>query len=329
MNLKNKINTFPKTPGIYLMKDKNNNIIYVGKSKKLQERVKSYFINSKNHSRKVQRMVKGIHDIEIINTDTELDALLLECEYIKNLKPIYNVLMKNHENYSYIKIDKKKKYPYLEVVSEINDDSIYFGPYSKHAKLEAIKDIINESYKIRKCKKMNKCFNYDLGRCLGPCRGAITKDEYNDKIENIISDLNGDTNYIFDTLNQNIKKEINNLNFEKASDIKDNIDKIKSLLSKQEAINNTLQDKKILLWTKLNELSYKIYIINKGKIIKTEVKDKHIFDKLDKKTYLNDLIKENNNDKLDKNSIDKYDIDFINIIYNYIKYNKDISYIEI
>ena len=109
MNLKEKIDNLPKTPGIYMMKDKYGDIIYVGKSKKLKERVKSYFVNSKNHSRKVKRMVKNIKDLDVILTDTELDALILECEMIKKIRPMYNKLLKNYENYSYIKINKKYK----------------------------------------------------------------------------------------------------------------------------------------------------------------------------------------------------------------------------
>ena len=130
MDLKEKIESLPKTPGIYMMKDKYGDIIYVGKSKKLKERVKSYFVNSKNHSRKVKRMVNNICDIDFILTDTELDALLLECEMIKKIRPMYNKLMKNHENYSYIKINKNIDYPYLQVVKEIDDNSEYSGPIS-------------------------------------------------------------------------------------------------------------------------------------------------------------------------------------------------------
>ena len=109
MNLKEKIDNLPKTPGIYMMKDKYGDVIYVGKSKKLKERVKSYFVNSKNHSRKVKRLVKNIEDLDVILTDTELDALILECEMIKKIRPMYNQLLKNHENYSYIKINKNIK----------------------------------------------------------------------------------------------------------------------------------------------------------------------------------------------------------------------------
>lgn len=320
MNLKEKINSFPKTPGIYLMKDKNNNIIYVGKSKKLQDRIKSYFTNSKNHSRKIQRMVKGIHDIEIIKTDTELDALLLECEYIKKIKPMYNTLMKNHENYSYIKIDTNKDYPYLEVAKEIDDNSIYFGPYTKLSNLEKIKEILNENYKLRRCKKMNKCINYDLNKCIGPCRDKISKDEYDKIIKLVISDLKGESYNILSILKDNMNKEIESLNFEKASKIKDDMDKIKSLINKQKVINSSIDKNIKIALNEVSEDTYKIYIIYRGKIIKSEIVKKDVIDKIDKEKYIKENVDEKNyiNDDINE-CVDKYDLDFMNIIYNYIK----------
>ena len=178
MNLKEKIDNLPKTPGIYMMKDKYGDVIYVGKSKKLKERVKSYFVNSKNHSRKVKRMVKNIEDLDVILTDTELDALILECEMIKKIRPMYNQLLKNHENYSYIKINKNIKYPYIEVSKEIEDYSLYFGPYTMDKKLDEIVSIISREYKTRTCKIMNKCIKYDLNKCIGPCREIVSKEDY-------------------------------------------------------------------------------------------------------------------------------------------------------
>lgn len=335
MDIKEKINSFPKTPGIYFMKDKENNIIYIGKSKKLQDRVKSYFVNSSYHSRKVQRMVKGIKDIEIITTDTELDALLLECKMIKKFKPMYNKLMKNHENYGYLKIDKNIEYSYLQVVEEINDDSLYFGPYATEKKLEEIKEIINEAYGLRKCKKMIKCFNYDLKKCIGPCRNNISKEDYNKIIEKLITDLNGETRYIFKILQNKMEEEINKLNFEKAQEIKSNIDKVNSLFNKIEIIDNSMNED-ILAWIKLNEKQYKIYVIRRGNLIKDEIMDIDLFNNIDKNKYLDENLKKyelenmnvQSNDNIQiNNTIDKYDIDFINIIYSYIKYNKDIEYI--
>ena len=322
MDLKEKINSFPKTPGIYMMKDKDGNIIYVGKSKKLQERIRSYFVNSKSHSRKVQRMVKNIYDIEIKTTDTELDALLLECEMIKKIRPIYNKLMKNHENYSYFKIDKNIDYPYIQVVDEIDDDNLYFGPYTIGRKLENIKEIIEKAYKTRSCKRMTKCFKYDLGKCVGPCRDIISKDDYNNIINNIISDLNLETKNIVKILEDNMKSEINKLNFEKAANIKEDIDSVNILFNRQDIINNITKNESILAWINLDG-NYKIYVIQNGKLIKSEIIKCIEFDNLDKEKYY----KENKVKSEENKIIDKFDIDFINIIYSYIRYNKDIKYI--
>lgn len=329
MNLKDKINTFPKTPGVYIMKDKNGEPIYVGKSKTLQSRIKSYFINSKAHSRKIQRMVKGIYDIDIINTDTELDALLLECKMIKEIKPIYNKLMKNHENYLYLKINNSIKYPYLEVVNEMNDNSLYFGPYAIGKKLYEIKDIINQTYKLRGCKRMKKCIKYDLSQCLGPCRNAIDEQDYQKKINEIISDLKGYSKNILTNLEDRMKSEINLLNFEKASELKENIDMINTLFNKQNIINETIYKENILAWIKINCEYYKIYIIKNGKLVDCEVLKIRQFEKIEKKDYffykLNLLDQKTISNKGIIN--EKYDLDFIIIINSYIKHSKEIMYV--
>lgn len=325
MNLKDKINSFPKTPGIYMMKDKYGDVVYVGKSKKLKERVKSYFVNSKNHSRKVKRMVKNIYDIEIILTDTELDALLLECELIKEIRPMYNQLMKNHENYSYIKVDKNIEYPYLEVAKEIDDDSVYLGPYTMDKKLDEIINIISREYKIRTCKIMNKCIKYDLNKCIGPCRDTMNKEEYNKLIDEIINDLNNSSENLITILNEKMQDEISNLNFEKAKDINHEIGLLKSLSHKQDIINNANENKLILAWINLNNENIKIYLIKGAKLLKSEIINIEDFE-------LNNLIykiKEKiirNEENTDEELVDKYYIDFANIVYSYIKSNKDINY---
>lgn len=330
MDLKEKIKTFPKTPGIYLMKDSNGDIIYIGKSKRLQDRIKSYFVNSNSHSRKVQRMVKGIFDIDIIQTDTELDALLLECDMIKKIRPMYNKLMRNPENYVYLKIDKDLEYPYLQVVKEVEDESLYFGPYTISKKMEDIKIIINETYKIRSCKKMTKCFKYDLGKCIGPCRNNISKEDYSQIIQKLIFDLQGYGNNIFEILNKDMQTEVEKLNFEKAAQIKQNIDSIKSLFNRQNIINNNLVKGNILSWIKLDEEKYKVYVIKNGLLIYSEYIQIDKFEKLDKEKFFTDKINNLNieNNIYGKNIIiDKLNIDHVNIIYSYIKYNNEINYI--
>ncbi|MGL5345767.1 MAG: GIY-YIG nuclease family protein [Peptostreptococcaceae bacterium] len=325
-DIKLKIKNIPSLPGVYLMKDKENNIIYIGKSKCLDKRVKSYFVNSSSHSKKVQRLVKTIYEIEIITTDTELDALLLECKLIKKYKPMYNKLMKNHENYSYLKINNNIEFPYIEVTNSISDSAVYYGPYMREAKLDEIKDIINETLKIRQCKRMSKCFKYDLNRCEGPCRGKIKQKEYNKLIDKLISDLKGNSNYIIEALQETLQIEIKNLNFEKAAQIQDSIQKINRLLNRQAIINNS--DKEILAWIKISDNSdYKLYVIKNGRLIKSEIINYNTLNTLDKEKYLK-ITLEKYKDEDENKEIEKSDIDFINIIYNYIKYNKDIEYIS-
>lgn len=325
MDLKEKIDNLPKTPGIYMMKDKYGDIIYVGKSKKLKERVKSYFTNSKNHSKKVKRMVKNIEDLDVILTDTELDALLLECEMIKKIRPMYNQLMKNHENYSYIKINKNINYPYIEVSKEVEDDSLYLGPYTMDKKLDEIVNIISREYKIRTCKIMNKCIKYDLNKCVGPCREIISRKDYNIIIDKIINDLNNSNENLINILNKKMQDEISKLNFEKANDINHDISLLKSLSYKQNIINNANENKLILAWINLDNENIKIYIIKGAKLLKSEIIKIENF-------KLNDLIykiKENilkDNEDIDEEVVDKYYIDFANIVYSYIKNNKDINY---
>ena len=324
--IKLKLKNIPSLPGVYLMKDKDNNIIYVGKSKSLDKRVKSYFINSSSHSNKVKRLTNAIYDIEIITTDTELDALLLECKLIKKYKPMYNKLMKNHENYSYLKINNNIEFPYIEVTNSISDSSVYYGPYMREAKLDEIKDIINETLKIRQCKRMSKCFKYDLNKCEGPCRGKIKQEEYNKLIGKLISDLKGNSSYIIEILQENLQREIKNLNFEKAAQIQDSIQKINRLLNRQSIINNSY--KYILAWIKINDNNgYKLYVIKNGRLIKSEILNYNTLNTLDKEEYLKMTLGEYKDEYVNK-EIEKFDIDFINIIYNYIKYNKDIEYIS-
>lgn len=145
MDLKEKVKKLPSSPGVYLMKDSLNNVIYVGKSKNLKNRVGSYFINSKSHSPKILKLVQNLKDFEYKITDTEFEAFLLECELIKKIKPAYNRLMKNPKSYSYIKIILNEKYPSIEISHESNetDGNIYFGPYSR-------KNIVEKDFMVLK-----------------------------------------------------------------------------------------------------------------------------------------------------------------------------------
>lgn len=333
MDLKEKVKKLPQTPGVYLMKDKDKNIIYIGKSKCLKNRVSQYFTLSYAPSKKITRMIKFIDDIEIIKTDTELDALLLECKLIKEIQPMYNTLMKNDKKYAYLKIDISDEYPSLELCIEKNDNSLYFGPYTSMHKLEFIAEVLIKYFKIRKCKgasKLKGCINYDLEFCLGPCKNK-DKSTYSKSIDKLINTLNGKDKDILDDLDSKMIKAIKNLDFESASKYKDEIEALKVIIQKSKAINYIKQSKAILLKANVDNDYKKIYIL-KGidvlysKLIKIEdVKSYNFEDEL--LDNIDSII--NTSYESNGNYIKKEEVDISNIIYSYIKYNEDCSYIAI
>ena len=190
-----KYNDF-KYKDYFLMKDKFDNIIYVGKAKILKNRVRQYFQSSKNHSSKVKSMVKNIDKFEYIITDSELEALILECNLIKKYKPKYNVLLRDDKTYPYIKVTTNEDFPrVLKVRKVIKDKAKYFGPYTNTTAVNDTLDIIKNIYPIRTCNidieraiktNMRPCLNLHIKRCVGPCTGNVTKEEYNKMIEEII-----------------------------------------------------------------------------------------------------------------------------------------------
>lgn len=330
MDLKEKVKNLPNTPGVYLMKDIDENIIYVGKSKKLKNRVSQYFTPSYAPSRKITRMINFINDIEIIYTDSELDALLLECELIKKIQPMYNTLMKNDNKYSYIKIDMKEEYPTIEVVHEKDDDSLYFGPYTSAHKLENIAQILLKHFKLRKCiNKLKGCLNYDLGICMGPCRNKNAT-QYNKSLKLLIETLKGNDDSIISVLEKEMQICIMNLNFEEAQRYKDDIDSIKSISSKSKSINFIRENYNVLAITNMNEDRKKVYLL-KGKEVKfTKIlHDKYIKNKKNTQTIIDEIkpyldFKYN---KITNTTIEKEELDICTIIYNYLKYSKDCKYL--
>lgn len=328
-SIKEKIKKLPKKPGIYMMKDLNGNIIYVGKSKSLRDRVKSYFTNTDSHSRKIKRMVKNIADISIIITDTELDALMLECEKIQEIKPMYNTLMKKYENYKYIKVDLYKNLG-IHIVDDIGDGCTYLGPYTMDKKLEEYKKILEEYYKLPNCKKYTKCLRYDLNKCIGPCRNIENEKKFKEILKSISNNFEEFNLHFVKELNYKMEKEITLLNFEQANEIKKYIDLISSILKKQKIINKLNENKDILAWISLNENVYKLYLIINGSIVYSEIIDiTKINNNFKNELILNISIKKIKYKENSMKKIDKSNIDYINIIYNYIEKSEDISYIYI
>ena len=264
MKLKEKVKKLPETPGVYFMKDKDGNVIYIGKSNCLKNRVSQYFIPSYAPSKKITKMISFINDIEIITTDTELDALILECKLIKKIKPMYNTLMNNDKRYAYIKVNIDKEYPDIECALQKIDNNLYFGPYTSLSKLGDIVNILNKYFKIRSCKgymKKKGCINYDLGFCIAPCK-FNDKKNYNILIEKLINTLNGKDDSIISDLKKKMDQATKSLNFEKAIKYRNDIEFVKIIINKSQAINYIKENKTILVKVNIDNLKSKIYILN-------------------------------------------------------------------
>ena len=240
-NIEEELKKLPDKPGVYVMRNKNNEIIYVGKAISLKNRVRQYFRKNEKTAR-IEKMVSLIDHFEYIVVDNEAEALILECNLIKKNKPKFNVLLKDDKTYPYIKIDLKSDYPGVYITRRItNDGSKYFGPYANPGAAKEMLDFIKQKYKIRQCKNLKKrdrpCLNYHINRCLAPCMGYITKEEYKKQINEIIDLLDGKTDKIIKELEKQMEEASKRLEYEKAANLRDKIQAIKRVSEKQKVSN--------------------------------------------------------------------------------------------
>ena len=272
----------PAEPGVYLMKDRFDNIIYVGKAKILKNRVRQYFQSSKNHSSKVKSMVKNIDKFEYIITDSELEALILECNLIKKYKPKYNVLLRDDKTYPYIKVTTNEDFPrVLKVRKVIKDKAKYFGPYTNTTAVNDTLDIIKNIYPIRTCNidieraiktNMRPCLNLHIKRCIGPCTGNVTKEEYNKMIEEIILFLSGKEEKLIDILKEKMNKCAMDFNFEEAAIYRDKIKSLEDMMEKQKIDTSTsdLNQDVIAMARAHDEACVQVFFVRNGKIVGRE-----------------------------------------------------------
>lgn len=235
----------PLTPGVYIMKNKDKKIIYIGKAKALKNRVSSYFGSHSNHSLKVIRMVENVDDFDYILCDTEFEALVLECSLIKQHMPKYNILLKDDKGYNYIKITKEE-FPRIRECKQMTDDNAtYIGPFISNF---SVKNAVEEALKIFKLPRCNKsfpkdynksrpCLNGFMGICSAPCNGRITKEEYLSSIRDAIDFLKGGSNASVREMTQKMEEYSEALEFEKAAKMRDRIKAIKNLDEKQKVVS--------------------------------------------------------------------------------------------
>ena len=279
-DIKEELKKLPNKPGIYIMKNDRDEILYIGKAINLKNRVRQYFQSSKNLMPKIKTMVSKVSYFEYIVTDSELEALILECNLIKEHRPRYNTLLKDDKNYPYIKITTNDEFPRVFVTRQMKKDkNKYFGPYINQKALRETVELIQNIWNIRTCNRnlpkdigrQRPCLNHSIGKCKAPCNGKVSGDEYKKMISEIIDFLNGNTQYIIENLEREMNELAKELEFEKAGKVRDQINSIKSIAERQKIVNTTDEDQDVIAFARSgDEALVQIFFVRKGKLIGRE-----------------------------------------------------------
>ena len=274
-NIEEQLKILPDKPGVYIMHDVDDKIIYVGKAVNLKRRVKSYFRKT-DKTERIKRMVSLIDHFEYIVVDNEAEALILECNLIMKNRPKFNVLLKDDKTYPYIKIDIKSDYPNVTITRKIiNDGSKYFGPYANPGAAKEMLDFIKQKYKIRQCKNFRSetraCLNYHINRCLGPCMGYVSKEDYRKQIDEIIDILDGKVDKVLKELEKQMIEESSKMNFEQAAYIRDRMLAIQRVNEKQKVSNITENNIDVIGIAKSEiEVCVEIFFVRGSKMVGRE-----------------------------------------------------------
>lgn len=274
-DIEKELKKLPAKPGVYIMHDKDDKIIYVGKAISLKNRVRQYF-RKNNKTKRIENMVSLIDHFEYIVTENEAEALILECNLIKKNMPKFNVLLKDDKTYPYIKINVKSDYPDVYLTRrKLNDGAKYFGPYANSGSAKEMIDLIKNKFKIRQCKnfkyKDRPCLNYHIKKCMAPCMGYVSKEEYKKQIDEIIDLLEGKTDKIINQLKKEMEEASKNMQYETAAYIRDKIIAIDNISKKQKVSNIGENDIDVIGLARNDfEVCIEIFFIRKSKMIGRE-----------------------------------------------------------
>jgi excinuclease ABC subunit C len=270
------LKNLPDKPGVYLMKNSLGEIIYVGKAKILKNRVRQYFQSSKNHSEKVKAMVKNIAEFEYIVTDSEMEALILECNLIKKYRPRYNILLKDDKYYPLIKVTTNEEFPRVFMTRILaKDGAKYFGPYTDGSAVYETLELIKKIFPIRTCKmlikegenKVRPCLNYHIGLCNAPCGGYVSKEDYGRIIDDVIELLSGKDTKIISDLKAQMDEAAENLEFEKAAALRDKILAVEKIREKQKMITGNFEDEDyISIFSDEKDSCAQVFFVRDGKV---------------------------------------------------------------
>ena len=275
--LQDKLDSLPDKPGVYIYRDSQDRVIYVGKSIHLRHRVRSYFHASAQQHNKTRELVAHIDDIEFILTDTELEALILECELIKKHRPRYNIRLKDDKSYPYIKITWYEDYPRIFASRRmVQDGSRYYGPYTSSSAVHQTLDLLRKMFPYRSCnreitgKDRRACLYYHIGRCLAPCVGKADAGEYRAVISRVCSFLEGRDQKIVNDLEKRMKEAATKLDFESAAAYRDQVKSVK-LVTQQKIVSGTRKDQDIVAFARDDgQACAQVFFIRHGKIIGRE-----------------------------------------------------------
>ncbi|MTV50322.1 excinuclease ABC subunit UvrC [Heliobacillus mobilis] len=278
MTLQEKLKNLPDRPGVYLMKDETGRVIYVGKAINLKNRVRSYFQSAKNLTAKTQALVARIQDLETIVTDSELEALILECNLIKEHKPRYNIMLRDDKTYPYLKVTLQETYPRLLMTRRLEKDGgKYFGPYTSAGAVRETLNLLRSIFPLRTCSRKDfdqrkrPCLNYHIGRCLAPCFGKVSRDEYMHMLKNIIAFLEGKEDDLLRRLREEMHQAAEDLEFERAAELRNRIQALEQVMEKQKVVSTDLEDQDVIAMARgFNQVCVQIFFIRGGKLIGRE-----------------------------------------------------------
>lgn len=278
-NLRKKAMSLPLSPGVYIMKNKSGEIIYIGKAKALKNRVSQYFGSQNNHPQKVRRMVENVFDFEYIITDSEFEALILECSLIKQHSPKYNILLKDDKGYSYIRVTDEPWRRISYVLQKSDDGATYIGPYKNSYYVKNSVEQAQKIFKLPTCnrrfpqdfKKGRPCLNFHIKQCCAPCTGRVKLSDYNEYVEEALGFLKGGDSSAIRSLTDKMLKASDNLDYERAAKIRDQIEYIKRMRDKQKVVNTVAFEQDIIAFASDNKKGcFEVFRFSGGRLFDRE-----------------------------------------------------------